>query len=382
MDINKLTNEIKYLISTRREGDWWDFKREHHHDKADLVHDIICMANNRPRKDSYIIFGVEDATYDIVGVENNVNRRNQQGTIDILKNIAFAGGIRPHIEIHTIIIKNHEIDVLIVKDSLNVPYYIEREYSDKGRKVRPYHIYTRVADTNTPIDKQADINDIEFLWRKRFGIDLSIMERLNILLEEYDKWIFDWGNKKYCYHKDYPEFQIVRTGDFIQDWVPAAAFYIHPGMHSAKLNIMYHSTVIYETELWAFDEYRKYLPKATNSTVKNQQEFWYSYYCIDTIEGKLLKIFTHGTCDLSSRKPNHNQFLVFENKEEKSNFDAFLSNRFYNYSDSEIELKYEYQIKEDNEDNLGGAVFSAFQVAKTAWLYEDWLNNKSPYNLE
>lgn len=380
MDIDKLTNEIKYLISTKHEDDWWDFKREHHHNKADLVHDIICMANNRPRKDSYIIFGVEDVTYDIVGVENNVNRRNQQGTIDILKNIAFSGGVRPRIEVHTIIIENHEIDVLIVKDSLNVPYYIEREYSDKSKKVRPYHIYTRVADTNTPIDKQADINDIEFLWRKRFGIDLSIMERLNILLEEYDKWIFDWGNKKYCYHKDYPEFQIVRTGDFIQDWVPAAAFYIHPGMHSAKLNIMYHSTVIYETELWAFDEYRKYLPKATNSTVKNQQEFWYSYYCIDTIEGKLLKIFTHGTCDLSSREPNYNQFLVFENKEEKSNFDAFLSNHFYDYSDSEIELKYEYQIKEDNEDNLGGAVFSAFQVAKTAWLYEDWLNNKSTHN--
>lgn len=380
MDINKLTNEIKYLISTKREDDWWDFKREHHHNKADLVHDIICMANNRPRKDSYIIFGVEDATYDIVGVENNENRRNQQGTIDILKNIAFSGGVRPRIEVHTIIIENHEIDVLIVKDSLNVPYYIEREYFDKGRKVRPYHIYTRVADTNTPIDKQADINDIEFLWRKRFGIDLSIMERLNILLEEYDKWIFDWGNKKYCYHKDYPEFQIVRTGDFIQDWVPAAAFYMHPGMHSAKLNIMYHSTVIYETELWAFDEYRKYLPKATISTIKKQQNFRYSYYCIDTIEGKLLKIYTHGTCDLSSREHNYNQILIFKNKDEKSDFDSFLSVHFNDYSDNEIGLKYEYQIKEDNENNSGGAVFSAFQVAKTAWLYEDWLNNKSTHN--
>lgn len=66
------------------------------------------MANNRPRKDSYIIFGVEDATYDIVGVENNENRRNQQGTIDILKKIAFSGGVRPRIEVHTIIIENHE----------------------------------------------------------------------------------------------------------------------------------------------------------------------------------------------------------------------------------------------------------------------------------
>lgn len=124
----------------------------------------------------------------------------------------------------------------------------------------------------------------------------------------------------------------------------------------------------------------QYLPKATNSTVKNQQKFWYSYYYLDTIEGRLLKIFTHGTCYLSSREPNYNQFLVFKNKDEKSDFDAFLSIHFNDHSDSEIESKYKHQIKEDNEDNLGGAAFSAFQVAKTAMLYEDWLNNKSTYN--
>ena len=58
-----LYDEITQLIATHREDDWWDFKREHHHDKAELVHDILCMANNRPRRDSYIIFGVEDNTF-------------------------------------------------------------------------------------------------------------------------------------------------------------------------------------------------------------------------------------------------------------------------------------------------------------------------------
>ena len=82
-----------------------------------------------------------------------------------------------------------------------------------GKTVRPYHIYTRVVDSNTDIDKQADINDVEFLWRKRFGIDLPIMERLNILLEDIDKWVFDWGNKKSCYHCDFPELQIVQVED-------------------------------------------------------------------------------------------------------------------------------------------------------------------------
>lgn len=36
-------DEITQLIATHREDDWWDFKQEHHNDKAELVHDILCM---------------------------------------------------------------------------------------------------------------------------------------------------------------------------------------------------------------------------------------------------------------------------------------------------------------------------------------------------
>lgn len=373
-------------MESKSEDDWWDFKREYHHDKAELVHDILCMANNRPRKDSYLIFGIDDESFSVIGVENDTNRRNQQGITDILRNISFAGSARPRIEIQTIVLDNHEVDVLIIKDSLEVPYYLEKEYQDKdiknsngkkyGKIVRPYHIYTRVVDNNTPIDKQADINDVEFLWRKRFGIDLPIMERLHILLSETDKWIFDWGNKKYCYHIDYPEFQIIQIDDMKQGWYPAAAFYTHPVMHLARLNITYHNTVIYETELWSFDQFRKYLPKADNSSVGKQANFWYTYYTLDSIEGKMLKIFTNGSCNISSREPNYNQLLIFENADDKQCFDLFVSNHFNDHTDDEVMEKYKYQIQEDNDTNLGGLIYSAFQVAKIAWLYEDWLKQK------
>lgn len=378
-----LREEIIKLILARREDDWWDFKREYHHDKAELVHDIICMANNRPRRDSYIIFGVDDDG-SVVGIENDTNRRNQQGITDILRNIKFAGSVRPRIEIQTMTIDEHDVDVLIVKDSLDVPYYLENQYQDNnlkndegknyGKIVYPYHIYTRVVDNNTPINKQADVDDVEFLWRKRFGIDLPIRDRLNILLNQTDKWVFNWGDKKYCYHIDYPEFQIIQTEDMSQGWVPAAAFYTHPVMHLARLDIVYHSTVIYETSLWAFDDFRKYLPEAKNTTVKGQCHFWYSYYCKDSIEGKLLRIFTHGDCNISSREPNYNQLLIFENMDKKEEFDSYLSKHFNDHSDDEINNKYQYQIKEDNVSNLGGQIYSSFQVAKIAWLYEDWMN--------
>lgn len=367
------------LIASRREDDWWDFKRSHHHDKASLVHDILCMANNRHRRDSYIIFEINDSDFSIKGVEEDENRRNQQMITDILRHISFAGGTRPRIEMYTIKIEKHEVDILVVKDSNDLPYYLEKDYCDskikessanKRKYVRAYHIYTRVVDNNTPIDKQADYCDIESLWRRRLGIDLPILERFKILLDEVDKWNFDWGNKKTCYNSDYPEFQIVQAEEMRENWFPSAAFYMNPKMYSAKLNFMYHNTVIYETVLLSYDEMRKYLPKFKNEIVECQSNFWYSYYQLDTIEGKLLKIFTQGNCSISSREPNFNQLLVFKDEEERHNFNSYLNSHFHDYSDDEIKRKYKHQI--DIDKKHGNYLYDAFQVGKVGCIYDDW----------
>ena len=383
----ELTAIIYKLIQSRREDEWWDFKREHHHDKADLVHDITCMANSRANRDAYIILGIEDQTFDVIGVENDPNRRNQQGIVDILRSVSYAGSVRPRIELRTVFLAQHEIDVLIVKNTFDVPYYLEKQYQDdrikspEGKKigtiVRPYHIYTRVVDNNTPIDKNADLNDVEYLWRKRFGIDRSPKDRLMILLDDINKWTFDWGNKKYAYYIDNPEYQIVQVEDMKQGWCPSAAFYTHPVMHFAPIHILYHNTILYETELWSFDEFRKYLPKANNSVLTCAKDFWYSFYLLDSIEGKLLRLFTNGSLDISSREPNYNQFLVFQDNQDKKAFDDYLTEHFNDYSDEAIYSQYQYQIQEDSTENGGGLSFSAFQVAKCAAIYGDWLKTQS-----
>lgn len=85
------TETIETLIQTGREDDWWDFKECYHEDKASLLHDIICLANNRANKDAYLIFGVQDKTFNIMGVENDTNRKNQQNIVDFLSSKSFAG---------------------------------------------------------------------------------------------------------------------------------------------------------------------------------------------------------------------------------------------------------------------------------------------------
>jgi len=82
----ELSDEIEELIYSNREDDYWDFKEKHHSNKANLLHDIICMANNRVDRDAFIIFGIEDGTFKVAGVENDENRRKLHSHIEELQN--------------------------------------------------------------------------------------------------------------------------------------------------------------------------------------------------------------------------------------------------------------------------------------------------------
>lgn len=210
-------HEIKTIIASKREGDYWDFKEKYHTNKADLLHDIICLANNRADMDGYIIFGVSD-DYELKGIEKDENRKNQQNVIDFLKSKKFIGGIRPTIELATLSMEGKQIDVLIIKNSTDTPYFITEDYNDHKRRVRANYIYTRIGDTNTDIDKSADINHIEFLWRKRFLLNRPPLEQIKQKLRFKNEWkreddvFYNVYNPEYtvCLERDaefgHPEF--------------------------------------------------------------------------------------------------------------------------------------------------------------------------------
>ena len=210
----ELDDLVRDLIDTGREDDWWDFKECHHEDKAALLHDIICLANNRADRDTYLILGIRDKSLEIIGVENDPHRRNQQEIVDFLSQKEFAGQVRPRVEVRTVRLQSHEIDVFIIKNSADVPYYLVNSYFDKkyrsdsskkGKTVQAFHIYTRVMDNNTPIDKSADIRDVEYLWKKRFGLQRTPLEHVKILLNQPNEWVVE--DSRY-YHKLFPQYTI------------------------------------------------------------------------------------------------------------------------------------------------------------------------------
>lgn len=102
--MNALENEIKHLINLCAEGDYWDYKLEWHNNKAELLYDVICMANNQVNKDYYIIIGVNDDG-EVVELDNSIEyRKRQQDIICLLKDKKFAAGIRPTIYVQSFIV--------------------------------------------------------------------------------------------------------------------------------------------------------------------------------------------------------------------------------------------------------------------------------------
>lgn len=224
------------LISLKQEGEYWDFKREWHSNKGSLLHDIICMANNLYNRDSYIIIGVdEENDYRIASVENDPNRKNTQKIVTFLKDKKFAGGVRPLVYVKTLQLTYGTVDVIVIENSYDTPFYLTEQY----KEVRANNIYTRVMDTNTSIDKSADINNIEYLWRKRFHLDETPLDKFQYYLFDSYGWDKLQDDKDGFFYKFFPEYSVVckedkRTGyeyylfgqyDTTPDWYMVTLFY-------------------------------------------------------------------------------------------------------------------------------------------------------------
>lgn len=353
MNTNELILEIENLIATKREDDYWDFKQKHHASNVNLVHDIICMANNRVNRDAYIIFGVEDKTCKILGVENDENRKNQQQLINLLKSREFAGGIRPKIEMHTISLSNHEIDVLIVKNTMDTPYYLVKEFKDnKHRKVRANHIYTRVCDSNTDIDKSADLDQVEYLWKKRFGLHLTPLDRFSYLLNDHDNWVYD---KKRYYNKTSPEYTIyVNYDNCDEEYAPEFYAYVMIKKTAiyGEIKLNYYGTTLFSDSIVSLDggRYEIVTPSWGRIDVDRvSDKFTFKYYIKNDLEYNLNEfLFTRRNARYS--KENFIKvILIFNNENEKISFLDYVRqniNRLEHYMS--LENHYEY-LKLENQ---------------------------------
>lgn len=342
MTNDQLDEIIMELFNLGVEGEYWDFKekpyffegqsdKDKNKKKGDLLHDIICMANNLNNSDAYIIMGIQDKPVRITGVKQFANKWTQESYQDFLQNLTWAGDMIPIVEFRTI--HNGELDVLIIKKSNRVPFYITK----KCNKVRENQIYVRKGSKNTAIDSQAEIGDIEKLFEFRFGLTPYPKERVINYISDHGHWIEmkeDYETRSWYYEK-FPEYTIELSWDPDNETLASPDYaYVQMNCKSSWqiLRVKYHQTTLMEYTAHYVDETRGivispkdgYIKLSNDNAMPMIKHFY--YYLEDSIEIKLmylLKILmNHDNIALD----NHLFLIpVFNSSEEKSNIEFLIN---------------------------------------------------------
>ncbi len=379
----ELLEIISKLLLKGHEGSYWDYKSDYPDTKEDKLHDIICMANNLEDRDAYLIYGANnDGT--VCGIEHSTKRCVTADIIKFLRDKHFAGGFIPQVEMHTLKIGEHEIDILVVLRGKHTPYYLQEDFGKNpqiSKHIRAGAIYTRTADMNTPRDKTASIEHTEYLWRKHFGFDLRPAQRFELLLEDYTGWSeANWDSCKQKYHKDYPEYRIV-VGESKDGKETLSYFYDDESMPWAELRLEYFTTVLYETELWYMDLGRCIIPKPEWRYIIGKGLYY--YFLKDSINGKLLGLFTEGKYQCNNRSGIEMPIMIFENEREKNCFEDWFFNvdrdliEDLNMKIEENAIMQHIMAKEDRD---GKPEMGVKDVALVFALYHRW--RKAGYYIE
>ena len=118
-------------------------------------------------------------------------------------------------------------------------------------------------DTNTPKDCVASSKDIEYMWKERFGLTQTPLDRFKIYLKDYQGWN---KSEEKVYYKQFPEFTIQPIEDTYchgcegREWARGEIGYSYnSGNATSVFGFFYHSTLLKKMCCVQFDGGKKYI---------------------------------------------------------------------------------------------------------------------------
>lgn len=246
------------LLLQQSESEWLDFKQAFHSSTVKLTHDILCLANAYANDDRYLVFGVcNDGT--ICGIEKDPNKKTNADIHDTLRQANFNR--IPTVSLQFCKHSNgHTVGILTIKKRPDRPFFLVKDKAEGKERIRAGVIYTRLGDTNIPLDGCAPEDHIELMWRERFGFGLDPLSRLFKLLDEKEKWVQVKG-ETYLYHKEFPEFTVLDGEElnpqFKSDWTKN---FPDPTAWSCYVEVRYLTTILKRVPFIACDGGRYRVP--------------------------------------------------------------------------------------------------------------------------
>lgn len=328
--------ELKIWVD-KPEDDHHDFKEHWYHkgQKPELVKDIFSFVNTIHHEDCLLILGVSDQRI-ITGVEGDGNSRlSQQQLIDFVRKLPISGEFIPRLEVDTVHAGEHEVDIIRIFNSENVPVFLGKKWSEKGlpnNVVLPGQIFTRELDVNTARDATADYHQVEKLFKKHFRLDVPIAERYKYILSDTSNWSYTEADGFVFQYNLNPDFYMILCEDDGNRY-KAEAYSLD--QFRTKMNWQYlklkyrHSTIDTLLVVW-LDGGRFMVVTPNFGFVRNGGSGSLAYYCLveNTIAGRVQNLFASGLPLLAnpySLNEFYNGVVLFHSEDEKNRLESLLT---------------------------------------------------------
>lgn len=373
MNNSELQELVLSLMEQGKEGEYWDFKQEWHDDIADLLKDIICFANTVHSKDCYIIFGVAD---DLTVTGMGKVRKKQADIIDAISNLVFAGDIYPKIELTTVNVNGKDVDILKIFNVEKTPIYLKRHYG----KMKQGCIYTRVGDKNTPDNGNADMTDIENLWRKRFGLTKSKLEYIYDHLANKTEWN---EFEESFYNIYYPELTIEMKRDEDNDCMAPEFYAFAMPNHSTSyeiLDIKCHQTLLESYQIVVLDSGRLFVPTpiwgdAIRERNGFNKKYSYKYYEKDSLTYKIFQfLYDQENGEHRYALMHYRDVVLFyESKKEREEFEAYINENREEFEERLKELDRKFIIDLADKSLDKGVYIERLRTGYVlSEMYKEW----------
>lgn len=381
----ELIEIIKKFISQKKEGDYWDFKQKWDENNGNLIRDILSLANNIEHKgDRYLIMGVSDSSgFKLIDQNKIKGRKTQSDLLDLLSKLIFQGGIMPDIRLEIIFIDKIEIDVVVVKDKPFKPYCLQELYKSGNEYLYAGTIYSRVGDKNTAKNSTADLYHTEKMWRERFGLDKTPLERVELYLLNSEGWITDGISLNY--YKQFPEFTFeycLNDEEVLERWW---ATFLGEQTIKSQVNFKYHSTNLKKIYICQFPHEDISIPYPDIDYIqidKSRQRDANNTYCLFSflnpsfIYSFLVHLYGNyykgpncimaekGISSLTKPPIKHLPFIVFKDSRDKKEYILYLENNIQLFFE-EKQVAPEFRL---------GKVKQKEDEAFAYWAYDKYFN--------
>jgi hypothetical protein len=195
-------------------------------------------------------------------------------------------------------------------------------------------------DSNTPQNSSANSKQIEQMWKERFGLTQTPLERFKLYLNDTDGW-GHWGqdDKFTFYYKHHPEFTIQEKPigtlqkHHRREWARGEVGYNNGDNDdegtTTRYVFYYFGTELLKCFYCAFDDYKKTIVSPNWDRIGNGRIY---YYLRDSIEYHFHCLMTQTPSDQSKNLNRINSFQsfdipVFESEYQLEKFLTFAKNQ-------------------------------------------------------